>query len=237
MTSGRVRFPWLLSLLCLILVAILVWLGQWQMQRLGWKEGLIASAETARGAQVAPLAQVLALDDPEFRPVLATCPGLAHAPFVELQTIEAKQMGVRLISACREAGGQTLLVDRGFVLNEISQRPQIKPGDTMPVIVAGVLRRPPPPSRLTPAPEANHFYGRDTEAMAKALGASGTVVPYTLYATTSTNPEMASLQPSVPPVAFSNNHLGYALTWFGLAIALIVFYAVLLRRRLKSKDI
>ena len=40
--------------------------------------------------------------------------------------------------------------------------------------------------------------------------------------------------PSAPPAAFSNNHLGYALTWFGLALALVGFYIVLLRRKLTS---
>ena len=45
--------------------------------------------------------------------------------------------------------------------------------------------------------------------------------------------------PVAPPAAFSNNHLGYALTWFGLAITLVVFYAALLLRRYRptpSKD-
>lgn len=237
MTSARPRFPWLLSLLSLVLLVILIALGVWQVQRLAWKEGLIASAEAAKGAPVRPLAEVLALPDPEFRSVLATCPGLARAPFVELQTIEAKQMAVRLVSVCHEAtSGTILLVDRGVLLAEVSQRPEVTPGDTMPVVVSGVLRRVTKPGRMTPAPEGHHFYGRDTKAMAKVLGETGLVSDFTLFATQSANPELPALQPSVPPVAFANNHLGYALTWFGLAIALIVFYAVLLRRRLSLKE-
>ena len=69
-----------------------------------------------------------------------------------------------------------------------------------------------------------------TSAMAEALGVTADVAPQTLYATTSSNPEWLALQPSSPPPAFSNNHLGYAITWFGLAIALIGFYVALLRR-------
>ena len=57
-----------------------------------------------------------------------------------------------------------------------------------------------------------------------------------IFATTSTNPDWAALKPSAPPAAFTNNHLGYALTWFGLAAALIAFYVVLLRRRMTRKD-
>ena len=83
------------------------------------------------------------------------------------------------------------------------------------------------------------FYGRDNAAMARALGIEGPVEARTLYALTSSNPEWPALKPSAPPAAFSNNHLGYALTWFGLAIALVVFYAALLLRRHRptpSKD-
>ena len=53
----------------------------------------------------------------------------------------------------------------------------------------------------------------------------------TLYALTSSNPEWLALKPSDPPAAFSNNHLGYAITWFGLALALLGVYVALLRRK------
>ena len=89
---------------------------------------------------------------------------------------------------------------------------------------------------LTPPPAEGRFYGRDAEAMARALKVEGRVSPFTVFATTSTNPDWQALKPSAPPAAFTNNHLGYALTWFGLAAALIAFYAVLLRRRLTRKD-
>jgi surfeit locus 1 family protein len=72
--------------------------------------------------------------------------------------------------------------------------------------------------------------------MARALKVEGPISPFTVFATTSTNPDWSALRPSAPPAAFTNNHLGYALTWFGLAVALIAFYGVLLRRRMTRKD-
>ncbi|HBV12362.1 MAG TPA: Surfeit locus 1 family protein, partial [Brevundimonas sp.] len=48
------------------------------------------------------------------------------------------------------------------------------------------------------------------------------------------NPELTALRPVSPPAAFSNNHLGYALTWFGLAAALVGFYAAVMVRRYRS---
>ncbi len=236
-SAARPRFPVVLTVLAVVLLGVLLALGVWQVQRMQWKEGLIAGAEAAADKPPLPLAAALKLDNPEFRRVILTCRGLSAAPYVELQSIENSDAGVRLVSACRPEGTEgTLLIDRGFVSADISARPLVKAADTMPVVITGVLRRSPPPSALTPPPVGNHFYGRDAEAMGRALNVEGSVSPFTVFATTSTNPDWAALKPSAPPAAFSNNHLGYALTWFGLAVALIAFYGVLLRRRLTRKD-
>ena len=232
----RPRFPVVLTVLAVVLLGVLLTLGVWQVQRMQWKEGLIASAEAAAGQLPLPFAEALKLENPEFRRVLLTCRGLATAPFVELQSIENSDAGVRLVSACAVEGGPTLLVDRGFVSAEISSRPPVNAADTMPVVITGVLRRSPAPSALTPPPAEGRFYGRDAEAMARALKVEGPVSPFTVFSTTSTNPAWQALKPSAPPAAFTNNHLGYALTWFGLAAALIAFYVVLLRRRMTRKD-
>ena len=234
--AARPRFPVVLTVLAVVLLGVLLALGVWQVQRMQWKEGLIAGAEAAADQPPLPLADALKVENPEFRRVILTCRGLSATAFVELQSIENSDAGVRLVSACAVDGGPTLLVDRGFVSAEIAARPPVNAADTMPVVITGVLRRSPPPSALTPPAAGNHFYGRDAEAMARALKVEGPVSPFTVCAVTSTNPDWAALKPSAPPAAFSNNHLGYALTWFGLAAALIAFYAVLLRRRLTRKD-
>lgn len=235
--TSRARFPWGLTAVCLPVLALLVWLGVWQVQRLQWKQGLIAEAEAA--AQRAPVSLydlVDSGDPPEFRRVTIDCPGLATAPYVELQSIEDGQAGVRLISACpilRHTGmaiAPVYMVDRGFVADTVSSRPpEARSSDE--VRITAVLRTPPPPGAMAPPPEGRHFYARDTAAMARALNVTAEVAPQTLYALTSSNPEWGALKPSAPPPAFSNNHLGYALTWFGLALALVGFYIALLRRK------
>lgn len=238
MTAVRPRFPIVLTILAVALLGVLLALGVWQVQRMQWKEGLMDGAEAAAGLPPLPLAEALKVDNPEFRRVILTCRGLGAAPYVELQSIENSDAGVRLVSACRPEGmEETLLVDRGFVPADISARPTVNADDTMPVVITGVLRRAPAPSALTPPPAQDRFYGRDAEAMARALKVEGPISPFTVFATTSTNPDWAALKPSAPPAAFTNNHLGYALTWFGLAAALIAFYVVLLRRRMTRKDI
>lgn len=231
----RGRFPWGLTIASGLLLALLVYLGVWQVQRLQWKQDLIAqSALASRAAPEAPDVVFGAGDDPEFRKVSLICPGLAAAPFVELQTIYEGQPGVRLISACRHPGyARTLLVDRGFVAAAVSARPPVARSGT-PVRLTAEVRETPAPGPMALASEGRRFFARDNAAMARALGVDGPVAPWTLFALESSNPDWPALKPSAPPAAFSNNHLGYAITWFGLALALIAFYIALLRRKLAA---
>lgn len=234
MAEPRKRFPWGLTVATGLALILLCGLGSWQVQRLHWKEGLIAEAEAAAALPPQPLPKVLASEAPEFRTTTFICPGLGSAAFVELQTVQEGQIGVRLVSACRpDASGPTFLIDRGFVADTISARPPVTASD-VPVQVTAELRHTPPPGPMAAPSSGTHFYARDTPAMARALNVDGPVAAETLYALTSTNPDWPALQPSAPPAAFSNNHFGYALTWFGLAIALLGTYVALLRRRMTA---
>lgn len=230
---ARARFPVLVTLFLALCVAVLVGLGLWQVERLQWKAGLIDRAERAAALAPSPLADVLAASEPEFRKALVVCRGLATAPFAELQSIHDGQPGSRLISACVPEGtGQTFLVDRGFVPDTMAARPRVLVS-TMPLALVVELRRSPPPGPMTPAPANGRFFGRDNAALATALGAAAPS-EFTLFALTSPNPELTALTASAPPAAFSNNHLGYALTWFGLALALVAFYVAGLIRRFRK---
>ena len=229
----HVRFPFGLTVAAALAFALLCGLGVWQVQRMQWKNRLIDQAEAAAGLPPAPLASVMALHDPAFRKVSVDCPGLPTAPYVELQTIHDGEPGVRLISACRPEGFPAVfLIDRGFVAETISARPPVAASTATFPLVAEVRETPPPGPMALPV-DKGRFFARDMAGMAEALGVTD-ADPNTLFALTSSNPEWQALQPSAPPAAFSNNHLGYALTWFGLALALTGFYIVLLRKTLKQ---
>ena len=97
--------------------------------------------------------------------------------------------------------------------------------------MTGVLRQPDKANFVTPAPQNDQYYSRDVAAMAKALKAERPA-PVMLFAETSTNPELKGLLPIAVPAEISNRHMEYALTWFGLAAALLgVYVAVLVRGR------
>ncbi len=225
------RFPWILTLAVIPAMALLIGLGVWQVQRLHWKESLIAEAEAAQDLPPVPLARIAALGDKaEFRQVLLPCT-MDTRPYIELQSIHDGEPGVRLIAEC-----EGYLVDLGFVPETVSARPvptTHAPTDRVPYPVA-VVRRAPPPNGMEPPPSNGRFFARDNAAMARALKVEGPVSPLTLYVTYQAYPGWTALQPAVPPVAFSNNHLGYAATWFGLALALLGFYVAMVVRKVRA---
>ena len=227
-----------LTIATLMAMAILIWLGVWQLQRLAWKEALLAHVVALRTAVAQPLDTVLASKaDPDLVRVKVTCDGLGSAPYLELYSIREGGAGVRLVSACRLPSGAfgSILVDRGFVSDQISARPTIDPSDQHPVEVVGVLRAPDRPTFVTPKNNlaGNHWYSRDLAAMARALGVTSPA-PVTLMAETSTNPEWRALNPAPLPTEIANRHFEYALTWFGLAAALACVYAATLWKRWKG---
>lgn len=224
-------FPWILTVVTAAILAVLISLGMWQVQRLAWKQDLIARIDAAQAALPIPLDQALARPDPEFTRVVVTCRGLDRARFVSLRTLVDGEPGARLVSLCSDQ--EPILVDRGFVAEAISARPA-QDGGTMPVVVRGILRRGEPSNAFTPTPGEGLVYVRDLGLLADALGAQTSRRDLMIVAETSSNPEWAALRPVALPEGLSNNHLGYAITWFGLAAALIGVYLALLSRRLRA---
>ena len=239
MTSEtRSRFPIGMTVAVVVSMAIMITLGVWQIERMHWKEGVLAHVAALKTAPPVPAGPVLAANsDVDFRRVVIDCPGLAAAPYVELYGVREGEAGSRLISACAVEAGpyRSVLVDRGFVQDAISARPAVKAGDATPLRVVGVLRAPENGNWFSPSndPARRHFYIRDAAEMARVLGAPAPA-PVFLLAETATNPEWPALVPAPLPEDIPNNHMQYVLTWFGLAAALAGVYAAVLWRRLKD---
>jgi len=233
-------FPVGLTVAAVIAFAILVGLGVWQLQRLKWKEALLAHIAAAEAAPARPLLPVLdALAtgrDEEFVRVRIACPGLAHARAVELYALREGQMGARLVSACPvlTTAYRSILVDRGFVPDTVTARPRLDPQDTRPVEVVGVLRSPERGNFMTPAHTAQHWFLHEPLAMGKALNAPGPVAPLVLMAETPTNADFPALRPAPFPVDIPNRHMEYALTWFGLAGALAGVYGAAVFKKMQG---
>lgn len=234
------RLPVGLTISVAIALAILLALGGWQLKRLAWKEDLltrVAALQSAPARDIAGLLEkVKGGEDLEYGRASVTCPGLATAPYLEVYAVRDGQAGVRLVSACPLDNGSygSVLVDRGFVADDIADRPAIDAAALAPVRVVGVFRAPEKASFVTPPNDVagNHWYSRDIPAMASRLKADRPA-PLFLMAETATNPGFKPLIPAPLPTEISNRHLEYAMTWFGLAVALVGVYVAMLWRKWK----
>lgn len=222
--------------------AALVALGLWQMQRLGWKENLIAQiAARARAAPVALPPEAdwprLAPDDYDYRHVrLSGVFDHAGQALVFRGSADGKAgaegPGHLVLTPLRLADGAVVIVNRGFVPLALRDAARRAAGPRGMVELTGLMRPPEPRNAFTPAdaPAKGEWFTRDPAAMAAHFGLAR-VAPFTVDADAG--------PPGAPPpnggatvLAIPNNHLSYALTWFGLAATLAAVFAVYARRRL-----
>ncbi len=227
------------TLISLVAVAILVWLGLWQLQRLKWKENLLVHIAALRTAAPRPVEDVLGGTDIDFVRVRLDCPNLMSRPRLKLYGVQDGGIGYRLMTACPVSAGEasSVLVDLGFVAG--AEAPAacdaLKTASPLTGPLTGVLRKPDARTFVTPPnqPAQNLWYSRDLPAMARAIGAGP---PAPAFVALESAPGAADgacpLAKATLPGELPNNHLSYAITWFGLAAALAgVYLASLLRRR------
>ena len=232
-------FPVGLTIAAAVAFAILIGLGVWQLQRLKWKEALlahVAALEAARPRAIEPVLDGLSQGrEVSFTRVTLNCPGLATAPFLEVYDLREGQAGQRLISACavQSARYRSVLVDRGYVADTVTARPPVVAASVAPVTITGVLRPAEHGNFATPKNKPDRWYIRDVRAMSAVLKAPAPA-PIILFAETSSNPEFKALVPAPLPVEIPNRHFEYALTWFGLAGGLAGVYSAVLFKRIKG---
>jgi len=220
-----------------IAFAIMISLGVWQLQRLAWKEALIARIEARIHQPPAPLPpqaqwKGLAPDDYEYRHVSAKgryLPGevlifRSSAPAVADRTVGP---GYQVFAPFALAGGGALLVNRGFAPLAWKDKADIRSAPPAgEVEISGLMRGPEDRNAFTPAdePAKGLFYTRDPAAMAAALKLDQSA-PFALDLgadpQTKGWPHGGATELNIP-----NNHLSYAWTWFGLAATLAGVFGV-----------
>ncbi|MBC7165690.1 MAG: SURF1 family protein [Roseovarius sp.] len=204
-------------------LALLVGLGVWQVQRLAWKEGILA--EIAAKVSAAPVALPEAVTEADrYLPVRAK--GRIEPQALRV-LVSQKQAGAgyRLVSVL-ETGGRRVLLDRGFipVAREVPLPPE---GD---VVVTGNLHWPDDRTGATPANDVagNIWFARDIAQMAEVLGTE----PLLIVARELSPPERGVEPLPVDGARIPNDHLEYAVTWFSFALIWAVIVAVLIRRQI-----
>jgi surfeit locus 1 family protein len=233
------RFPWLVAILGGFAFATLLALGTWQVQRLQWKEALIATIEARTHSAPVPLAEIEAryksTGDVDYTPVTAAGTFRHGGERHFLATWKGRSgffVYTPLELATAPGDTRFVFVNRGFVpydLKDASKRPQGQVEGE--VTVTGLARNPLPakPSSLVPDndPAKNIFYWKDRDAMAASagLGATAGIVPVFIDADATPNPGGFPIG-GVTLIDLPNSHLQYAVTWYGLAAALAAIMSI-----------
>jgi surfeit locus 1 family protein len=217
-------------------LAVLIGLGLWQLKRLQWKEGLIAQIETRTKSPPLTLADAVAIDragrDPSYYRVRVDG-RFHHAKELYLYAVADGRVGWHVIAPLETVNGDRVLVDRGFVPDELKDPSLRALGQVENVVtVTGIVRSPEIQGLFIPdnEPKANRWFWRDLAGMARSMFPGGTieVAPFFLEAEKSDVPggwpEGGQTRLEIP-----NNHLQYAITWFLLAAALLVIYGLAVR--------
>lgn len=227
-----------LTLLALAGVAMLIGLGTWQLQRLAWKQALMEKAQERATADPVRLRDAVRLvsekKDIEYLRV-RLAGRFEHALERHLYTIVEGKPGWRIVTPVRTTDGAIVMVDSGFVPNKLKDAAKRVAGQVGgDVSITGLARAPGRPNQFTPKadPDRNIWYWRDLEGMAATVLTPSEVervVPFFVEADKLPVPG-GWPRGGVTRVKFTNRHLEYAVTWYGLALALLLVYGAIIRR-------
>lgn len=223
-SAARAPSPWL-TILSLLALSGLIALGVWQVERRAWKLALIDRVE--QRVHAAPVAlpapsswpAISAFND-EYRHVTVTGRFL-HDRETLVKAVTGEGGGYWVVTPLLRDDGTTVLVNRGFVPPErrdsSTRQDGNRPGR---VEIAGLLRMTEPKGGFLRHndPASGSWYSRDVAAIsaARSLDAAAS---FFIDADAAPNPGGLPIG-GLTVVRFPNNHLVYALTWFGLALML-----------------
>lgn len=204
----RYIFP---SALGLIGCAILVALGLWQVRRLAWKEALLAEITANINGPAQPLPAIADLEA-KYTPVHIS----GHTTGQEILVLSGERgvgAGFEVIASFRTDDGRLILLDRGY----IPEADKGLPRPTVALSLRGNLHWPQETDSYTAEPDlkANLWFARDVPKMAAALGTEQVLV-----VAAEAGGDAQGIKPM--PISISgipNDHLGYAITWFSIAVA------------------
>ncbi len=248
MDQGRAR-PVLRALTgaaVLVVIAGLVGLGVWQVRRLSWKLDLIARVDRRIHASPLPMP-----GPAEWPAITATADEYRHVEVGGLllndretlvQAVSEYGAGFWILTPLRTASGDTVLINRGFIPPD-RRAPSSRAASEIvgPTTVEGLLRMSEPRGGFLRSNDAgaDRWFSRDVAAIAARRGLER-VAPFFIDADAVPNPGGLPIG-GLTVIAFPNNHLVYAITWFTLAAmltgAMIWVVRENLRRRRRLPDL
>jgi surfeit locus 1 family protein len=213
----------ILTLVAIPALALLIWLGVWQAQRAQWKAGLIAEFERTAAADPATLDDVLCGQDQDKTGKVVKIGEVRGLQVRVFGQNSAGQSGWRQYQAVRPScysstGG--VLAETGFEPLQIGEAPFQAPAQPAAYTDRFVVEAWPKKPFMAAAnsPGKNEWHWFDGSAMSEFLQAGPVDQRYILERLEG----LPAYLTRTPPAG----HIGYAVTWFGMAIAFVVIYAL-----------
>lgn len=228
--APRARLLWGagIALACALFLA----LGTWQMFRMQWKHALIERVnQRAHAAPVAAPGRAewpsITAENAEYRHVLAAGTLLLDRSTL-VQAATTRGPGFWVMTPLQTAAGDIILVNRGYV----PSRQTDTGSGSRAAEVTGLLRMSQPGGGFLRKNDAagRRWYSRDVQAIAASLGLPA-VAPYFIDADAAPVQEAGQPIGGLTVIVFKDNHLVYALTWYALALMIIVFTWQINRRK------
>lgn len=243
-SRGTIRGLVPAALATLVAFAALVALGTWQLERLAWKESLVAAIDSGLEKQPAALETPAdawkSLGKEEYRPVSVTGT-FRHGDERHLFATHGGQMGWHVYTPLETEGGHILFVNRGFVTEERKDPSTRSEGQIEgPQTIVGLVRLPGVQGSFEPDrdPTKNQWYWRDLAGMIASLGIEGAwarMMPFFVDAVAEPQNPGGWPKGGVTRLEIPNRHLEYALTWYGLAGALLAVFSAFAWTRLRAR--
>ncbi|MEM9329854.1 MAG: SURF1 family protein [Pseudomonadota bacterium] len=233
-------------LICMVLgLSVLCSLGTWQVNRMIWKEKLISQVEERIRQKPVGLEEIpqdtLTKETHEYRPVTMTGTFDHDSEVYFFTTSKNGLPGWNIHTPMIYGPDNAVIVNRGFVPFENRAPDSRLPGQTEgQQTVTGLLRFPlleKPFGSLANIPDKREFYWRNVAEMSALMGASQGVafLPVIIDAGEEPNPGGLPIG-GTTIIAFPNNHLQYAITWYGLALTLLGVGGFFLYSRRKDEN-
>lgn len=237
---GRARVIFA-AVLGVVGLAILVSLGTWQVERLAWKNAIVETIEARTVAPPVPIAELPEGEALDYRPVSVTGRFVHAGERYFLATFEGEAGWNVLTPLLVEGTNEAVFVNRGFVPYG-RKTPDTRPAGQIEgtVEITGLARVAPSekPGSFLPdnEPATNIFFWKSIPEMSEglALPAGTHVLPFLVDAGPGAAPGGGPVG-GVTVVQITNNHLQYAITWYGLAAVLAVMLAIFAFRWLRGR--
>lgn len=235
--------PWVLSpgvpstITLSLILPLVVYLGFWQLQRASLKTGLETQIQTMSGT--APV-NILSLKQPlkeiRFKPLELSGMFTPHSHLLLDNQIHEHQAGYRVLTPFElQPSLPLLLIDRGWISKAHIQTNNAllsTPAMAHAIELKGFVNHPPHGIALGESPVHPENFTSviqtlNYDALEQAFGRE--FFPFTMQVTQPIEHIFTFIPPTVPVPA--TRHLGYALQWFTMAIASMLYYLFINTKR------